>query len=434
MSDLRAQVCQVISSLSPNCSKEQVSAELDPLFDSVSNKYKLSFESQISPLAVACDKSNSRCLEYLLEKRSVNQSTFSKFIGSPLDEAPDTANAAIHHAAMSGCYTAISILMKFDDSLSIIDLVSSANSHGDTPLMMAAAGGHVKFLQKVEEIYSLLFDHHVTHHEDLYYTCQLKKVLLIRNSSNDSCLSLACCHGWPMVVEFLLTLSPVETELLQTCQQRYVRMKEALDSSPELMKQNRKRLDSVQECLNILETKLSRIAEETASKLLAEEALLQPKARKKKKKKKQGRNKGSRKQSKPEDNSLSFSKSNIQDRYNDENMILTTLADGTVAVSIKGEELEGRSLRFPSNALSMDQSVDEMFRKRFEGGVSEEVDAVMNALCLDVSMLLYTPHGMALNLSPSQLEAVQRILEEQLVAVEEARSIQNRMHSTYNND
>jgi hypothetical protein len=62
--------------------------------------------------------------------------------------------------------------------------------------------------------------------------------------------------------------------------------------------------------------------------------------------------------------------------------------------------------------------------------VSTEVDAVMKALCLDVSMLLYTPHGMALNLSPSQLDAIQSILEKQIGAVQGARDIQNRMHDT----
>ena len=45
-------------------------------------------------------------------------------------------------------------------------------------------------------------------------------------------------------------------------------------------------------------------------------------------------------------------------------------------------------------------------------------------------MLLYTPHGMALNLSPSQLDAVQNVLEKQMQAVSEARDIQNRMHES----
>ena len=60
--------------------------------------------------------------------------------------------------------------------------------------------------------------------------------------------------------------------------------------------------------------------------------------------------------------------------------------------------------------------------------VDSEIDAVMDALCLDVSMLLYTPHGMALNLSPSQLDAVERILEKQMISVKEARQIQHRAH------
>ena len=55
-----------------------------------------------------------------------------------------------------------------------------------------------------------------------------------------------------------------------------------------------------------------------------------------------------------------------------------------------------------------------------------DADSVLSALCLDVGCLLYSDYGMALNLSPAQLDAVQQILEEQLQSVHKARAIQER--------
>ena len=53
--------------------------------------------------------------------------------------------------------------------------------------------------------------------------------------------------------------------------------------------------------------------------------------------------------------------------------------------------------------------------------------AVMESLCLDPSMLLLSSHGMAMEMSPSQLEAIESILNHQLNATKEAQKIQNRL-------
>lgn len=45
------------------------------------------------------------------------------------------------------------------------------------------------------------------------------------------------------------------------------------------------------------------------------------------------------------------------------------------------------------------------------------------SLCIDVSKLLLTPHGMAMDLSPSQLEVVTQLLRKQLAAASEAKRI-----------
>ena len=54
-----------------------------------------------------------------------------------------------------------------------------------------------------------------------------------------------------------------------------------------------------------------------------------------------------------------------------------------------------------------------------------DVDAIIEALCLDPSMLLLNPREMAMNLSPCQLDAVAAVLRNQMQAVKEARSIQS---------
>jgi hypothetical protein len=57
----------------------------------------------------------------------------------------------------------------------------------------------------------------------------------------------------------------------------------------------------------------------------------------------------------------------------------------------------------------------------------EEIISMMESLCLDPSMLLLSPQSMAMKLSPSQLEAVERILKKQLDAVSHARVIHSRL-------
>jgi ankyrin repeat protein len=126
-------------------------------------------------------------------------------------------------------------------------------------------------------------------------------------------------------------------------------------------------------------------------------------------------------------------------------VVLTTHTNGKIAVHVNGrtilEEDDGDetlavSLPETTTTTSTNQLLDstDWLRDRFNDIFSESVappeDAVLSALCLDVRCLLYTEHGMALNLSSAQLDAVQKILRHQLSCVETARKIQQRMHST----
>ena len=61
------------------------------------------------------------------------------------------------------------------------------------------------------------------------------------------------------------------------------------------------------------------------------------------------------------------------------------------------------------------------------GTESQSIEAKMESLCLDPSMLLLSSHGMAMEMSPCQLDAIESILEHQLNATKEARMIQDRL-------
>eukprot|EP00978_Attheya_sp_CCMP212_P040477 scaffold221318_cov52-Attheya_sp.AAC.2 len=145
-----------------------------------------------------------------------------------------------------------------------------------------------------------------------------------------------------------------------------------------------------------------------------------------------------------------------------------TLADGTV-ISSKGvlhetdhllDDDSIRTIGMKTDAITVDDdnvdratlSMDRMLRERYQeplgrsstkngsskqnmstsgngGDETMKMEAVLDSLCLDPSMLLLTPHGMAMKLSPSQLDAIDNVLIIQMDAVKEARQIQRRLLS-----
>lgn len=120
---------------------------------------------------------------------------------------------------------------------------------------------------------------------------------------------------------------------------------------------------------------------------------------------------------------------------------VVTLQDGTVISTSTSERTtyaaeEEECLRpivHEDNSdmkATAEKSIDDMLRDRCsERRVQSEVEAIMDSLCLDTSMLLLTSHGMALDLSPCQLDAVESILNTQLGAIHEARKIQARIRT-----
>mmetsp|Transcript_39416 Transcript_39416/g.95372 ORF Transcript_39416/g.95372 Transcript_39416/m.95372 type:complete len:426 (-) Transcript_39416:22-1299(-) len=416
---LRQDVCKEIDSLPTDCSLNETKEKLDPLFLSAVG-VDSHFESKISPLLVACDRGNSSCLQYLAQKQKEDQK-FVAFIGRPLDPCSDEdLNTAVHHAAIAGCVDATAVFKSLGYSMD--SLASIQNAHNDTPMMMAAANGHIKFLKNFHQLQL------AEHDEET-----IQSTILTKNNSEDSCLSLATCHGHSDVVEFLLTIAPAETEVLDLCKKRLESMFSSLKRNPNLTQQHLDRLNTVRKCVEMIEKKLVQQAEDAARQLLLGETdkveAKKPKGKRRRKKKKAAQTTQDQAESpqhaKLEETSTD-GETQEEKEAEDDALQLKTLSDGTIAVAVQGQEEDKPVPILPTRVRK--DSVDEMFQKHLKGK-SPEVDAVMDALCLEASMLLYTPHGMALNLSPSQLDAIQGILEKQLVAVREARCIQDRSHS-----
>ena len=340
-------------------------------------------------------------------------------------------------------------------------LGSSRNNHNDTPLMMATQS--LQALEFVETWYDLaLKEQQSIGKSNEEAESLLRDVLQAKNDSGDSCLSLACSHGRMELVKFLVGYEEdadgenegegsrntrttsnnrkskveVTADEVHKCKASLDRMEQALNSSSELKKLYQSQRDTVEMCLQILEAQLEFLSARATRELLEEADDASPQrtgmaSKPKRKKKKKAKKVVTAASSTTTDDPFR-SESKKEDALS--SVELKRLPDGKTAVEVAGkqeqeERMETSSIVSGMNASTTLQSQDasDLLRERFKG-ISDEVDAVMSALCLDVKCLLYSDHGMALNLSPAQLDAVQQILEKQLDSVRKARDIQQRVH------
>jgi ankyrin repeat protein len=484
---LRHEICLAVASLEAKADEEDVERKLKPLLDQAASLLRLgtpeSLEksSRLSPLLVASDKGHVASL-LLLSRYDAT------IVGGPLDpceEKDGGGNAPIHHAAMAGCSEAWEIFAdmllanknqtihsKEDDASMIYPtLASVVNAHGDTPLQMAVAAGHLEFLQKWYTLASTTATIH-NEVEKEQTTTITQTILQTTNHSGDTCASLACCHGHRHIVDFLLYTSHVSIshDEITKCQETVQRMDQALlktvtDSTA--LESFHERQARVHDGLVKLEATVSKQSDDAAIELLLLEGADDNDNKtwtssashkitcssKKSKKKKKGDNKGNIQKARISNAIISQHQATAASASasDKEPIHVTRLNDGRVAVSvfqekedsdITGDINDESRLLAPSTLLpSAEAMLRQRFRRRSEGGGDDDntrnschhehddIDAVMDALCLDVPMLLYTPHGMALNLSPSQLDAVQQILETQIRSVQQARNLQQcRMH------
>jgi hypothetical protein len=361
-------------------------------------------------------------------------------------------------------------------------LASVTNAHGDTPLQMAVPVGHLGFLQKWYTLATATAISTKTIQTILQMTNQAgdtcASLACCHGHVHLVDFLLNTCH---------VSISHDEITKCQATVRRmdHAVQTTAVFKDPIARASFFNRQAQVHDCLKKLQAAVSQQADDAAIELLLLEGAdndTMPGASttttsshniacsfKKSKKKKKGNKGNSQKASitscskdSQKASPLGASTNSASSARQEEPFHVTRLRDGRVAVSVPGENVftdktGGNNIHedesWPllatttttttrTNDSRTTPSAEILLRHRFrrrrrrsEGDVAndssshheehdDDIDAVMDALCLDVSMLLYTPHGMALNLSPSQLDAVQQILEMQIRSVHQARSLQ----------
>jgi hypothetical protein len=442
------ELCLAISTMDPSISREDFEGVLEgKIVMSNSSKSRNindmdeNDSSGVLPICVACSLANMTALLYLV---SLGR---TEITGSPLQRA-GSGSCAVHHAGSAGLLDAIKLFSSM--GYTVKDQMKIANTNGDNPLMMAAVSGHLGFLKGIFELAQGLEG--MTKEE-------AKTIFETKNKDGNSCITFSCNHGHGQAVEWLIFEVGVEftDDEFDRCKNFVHQTERALTSDrvkrhdPEKLESYKIKHERVKFAYSLLEKWKEKRAGEAAAALLSLEGKLhqstkaksdiQKKVNSKKKKKKnhqKSKGVGNTKVAAFNANSNpNLHRSDTVEKKNDEEerVQFKTLDDGRHAVAINGDTYAAHPTNSPvAVPLTLPKaSVEEMFRERVKGSVpssDEQIDEVMNALCLDVSMLLYTTHSFALNLSPSQLSTVEQILEKQLKAIKEAREIQTRMHGT----
>ena len=445
----------------------------------------------VTPLMVACDKAQLAALEYFRE--SIRSDTnILQLTGAPTDlsSAECGGNCAVHHAASVGSFMAIDCLGRIQMELSprshtehLLDLLSQRNSNGDTPIMMAAASGQEALIRHF--VHKFLNESNAE--KDI--SSEVRRVFQMSNDSGDTVCSLASGFGFHGIV--LLLIEPAVNDgfvLVKASRDDLEKSRAALQRMDTLLPMvkkkgskkeqedfNAKRLD-ISRCVEIIEAVLDRESQRQMGALLREEdtsvvmdSRKTSSTKRKAKKKKKGRanskeflpkNDGEKHDISGESNAVPInipgqrnkqawkvSRTQLTDQSQEPEALssprVVTLQDGTVISTNRrlpddiANEADGDSLVFASKSLGeetnkdSDKSISDMLRDRCsDRGVQSEVEVIMDSLCLDPAMMLLSSHGMALDLSPCQLEAIESILTMQMAAIQEAKTIQARIRST----
>lgn len=364
-----------------------------------------------------------------------------------------------------------------------LSLLSLTNQNGDTPLMMACVSGNVNTIRQIMEYSNkLAID---SNSEKIVKTWQQR---IFNNVNNDNCtaLNLASGHAKLDVVMFLIEPQSSATDStkdiqplvnvtykdIECCQKTIENVTAGLN----FMKQNQvdkvkefeDQLQQVNACLSLLQCQLERLSIETANELAMDEQTAarntnnndhKPKGKggkkKRNRKKKNQTHKTETGESKVKTTEAATDKDTTKTTWvtkKNESIIeqtsisaaevpFTTLQDGTIIsrttqkadyVSAKDElSVLDDDVKSSSEAAANPKSLENILlllqQSTSQASNGDDITSIMESLCLDPTMLLLSPHGMAIDCSPCQLEAMQSILSHQLKAVKEAQQIQSRL-------
>lgn len=502
--DGRRAICTIIADIPPNSPCGDASSTLEPLVGDIISSCAGDCSAEIgasgdedcvTPLMVACEKSQLGCLQFIERKMSEigdsdKRQTMIALMGHPLDRCSDDCggNSAAHLAASSGFAQGVDLLTAIleelsstDDSTDLMDevkvfwdndegwdrqsqathnkcvssferqaiylaILAAGNAHNDTPLMIASATGHATFLKHMlRKTYldasvsgKLLLPPNIKSDD----VTRVRGIFNAKNDSGDTALSLACGQGHSDVVEVLInSLVEVSYDDVQKCKAIVAKTNEALN----LMRQNGhtdvvydKRAKNVRRCLVMLQVKQAQIAQKNMEDLLGEEnhkgVLEEDRVLGRRRKKKNTARHSKKSSLHPSESTKCKQNESLSKMYSQESM---GPHSGQWCGADKGDIVSPPAVSEEEMPIT-DMHIDRIGHGNTSNGEESEAavkfEAEMDSLCLDASMLLLTPHGMAMKLSPSQLDVVENVLENQLAAVQEAREIQGRLlsHSKVN--
>ena len=355
-------------------------------------------------------------------------------------------------------------------------LLSQVNDHGDTPFMMAAASGDITVIRYwIQRLLSTLPS---SSECSEFVQSSMKALLASQNVANDTALSLACGYGHFELVEYLLCTEYYRDEqtnghncdeingkeaeriklklpLIQVTYEDIKRVKGIHAKNMKVesripddrMQEFKTRQSNIQRCLTLLQTIFAKHAEEISISLLDENDIHREsphgKAGKKKRKKKKKSSSnltaspitnintcagdgGQREHFNDGDNTAQIDSSQIPISK----PLFRTMEDGTIVSGGQDTpKLTISTSQHVTTGIPPEKSIDHLLRERCDDTLEE----VMESLCLDASMLLLSPHALAMKLSPSQLEVIEKVLENQLKAVAQAKQIHDRLLSKPSN-
>ena len=356
----------------------------------------------------------------------------------------------LRHVLKRSFYLASTDRNGYDDELtvrnawqSLYELFSKRNAEGCSALNLACGHGHV-------DIVRLLIHAHFVHENgDSMKVCD-------EFDSNES----------DTVHKLMPLITVTYNDDVKRCQSILDNLKVGLKmmkqkSIPKVKQEEfQKQYNNIMECFELLNNELDRIAAETASSLLIQDEGSQDqfhstkkingktsKSKKKKKSKKSNRIQDNKSISQKKFNIVSEAKELTErtrdvwcvDTKSSSDTSLTratvsspfiTLQDGRVISKSQTHEVvpcEDVAVETLMNTNSTPKTLESVLQSNSR--YDDTTATIMESLCLDPSMLLLSAHGMAMKMSPCQLDTIERILTQQLRSCKEAQRIQSRLLS-----
>jgi hypothetical protein len=401
-----------------------------------------------TPLMMACVSDHGELVRILLE-RSVQLA---------VNTHPDDINASVN-----------------DTWQTLSDILNIRNGDECTALNLACGHGHYNIVKILVEPHNL----QVTSNTDSILEVSLLDYESKKNSMDES--NDTNCKVFTM--EPLVDVSFTDYDSCKrTLEQLDAKLKsKTQELSPAMINEFSIQQKKINDCIAAMESELNRIATRTANELLlldnkqsgstvkltsstTEASKTYGSLKTKKKKKKQRRaNRQTQTDKAFEDRVFDarvlngITKAGLLDGVNEETHKLgweivtnkpednmeesspspfITLQDGTV-ISRNAELISHVHTHHDDDISSLDdidklntnkevKSLERILQSIKTSNRDSDMAALMESLCLDPSMLLLSPHGMAI-MSPCQLDAIESILTHQLNATKEAQRIQRKL-------